>query len=48
MTKNIILIHMSSQNSDKELFKKEIARATGRPVFIGAKGLELYIGQEIF
>lgn len=47
-TKNIILIHMSSQNSDKELFKKEIARATGRPVFIGAKGLELYIGQEIF
>lgn len=47
-TKNIVLIHLSSQNSDKKLFKKEIEKSTGRPVYIAKKGLELRIGKEVF
>lgn len=47
-TKNIVLIHLSSQNSDEDLFKKEIERATGRLTHIATKGLELNIGKEVF
>lgn len=47
-TKNIVLVHLSSQNSDKTLFKAEIERETGRPVFIARKGLELNISKEVF
>lgn len=47
-TKNIVLIHLSSQNSNKELFKKEIERATGRPVYIATEGLTLNIGKAVF
>lgn len=47
-TKNIVLVHLSSQNSDKALFKTEIERETGRPVFIARKGLELNISKEVF
>ncbi len=47
-TKNIVLIHLSSQNSDKKLFKKEIEKSTGRPVYIAKKGLELRISKEVF
>lgn len=47
-TKNIVLIHLSSQNSDKKLFKAEIERTTGRTVFIGTKGLELSISKNLF
>lgn len=47
-TKNIVLIHLSSQNSNKDLFKSEIERATGRPVYIAREGLGLNIGKEVF
>lgn len=47
-TKNIALIHLSSQNSDKDLFKKEIEKSTGRPVYIAKKGLELDISKNVF
>lgn len=47
-TKNIVLIHLSSQNSDKNLFKEEIERSTGRPVYIGSKGLEIDISKKVF
>ena len=47
-TKNIVLIHLSSQNGDKKLFKKEIEKSTGRPVYIAKKGLKLRIGKEVF
>lgn len=32
--REIWLIHMSSKNSDEELFKKEIQRITGKPVYV--------------
>lgn len=47
-TKNIVLVHLSSQNSDGELFRREIEKETGRPVFIAKKGLELNISKELF
>lgn len=47
-TKNIVLIHLSSQNSDRKLFKEEIERATGRQTFVASKGLEIDISKELF
>lgn len=47
-TKNIVLLHLSSQNSDEKLFKREIERTTGIPVYIAKYGLELDIGKEVF
>ena len=47
-TKNIVIIHLSSQNSDKNLFREEIERSTGRPVYIGRKGLEIDISKKVF
>lgn len=47
-TKNIVLIHLSGQNSDRKLFKEEIEKATGRQTFIAKKGLELNISKEVF
>jgi phosphoribosyl 1,2-cyclic phosphodiesterase len=32
--KEIYLIHLSSQNSDEQLFKTEIERLTGKPVYV--------------
>lgn len=37
----IVLLHLSSQNSDPERFRAEIARASGKPVHIAAKGLKI-------
>lgn len=34
MTKEIHLLHLSDNNSDKELFKSEIERLTGKPVYL--------------
>lgn len=47
-TKNIVLIHLSSQNSNKELFKNEVEKSTGRPVYIAKKGLEIDISKKVF
>lgn len=44
-TKNIVLVHLSSQNSNKDLFRREIERETGRPTLIAEKGLELDISK---
>lgn len=46
--KEIVLLHLSSQNSNKKEFKEEIERATGRPVYIAAEGLELKVSKEVF
>jgi len=40
-TKNIILCHLSDRHSIKEEFKKIIARATGKPVYIANELLNL-------
>lgn len=47
-TRNIILIHLSSQNSDGEEFKKEIEQTTGVATKVACKGLEMEIGKELF
>jgi len=36
---NIVLIHLSPQNSDAELFKNKVMETTGKPVFIARKDL---------
>lgn len=47
-TKNIVLIHLSSQNSNEKLFRKEIEKATGRITHIAEEGLKLDISKEVF
>lgn len=38
---NIVLIHLSPQNSDAELFRNKVIEATGKPTYIAKKGLEI-------
>lgn len=40
-TKNIILIHLSSENSNPEKFKDEIEKLTGIKTYIATKGLRV-------
>lgn len=35
--REIHLLHLSDGNSDAELFRREVMRATGKPVFVGEK-----------
>lgn len=39
--KDIILIHLSGDNSDPEMFKNEIEKLTGKPTYIAHKGLQI-------
>lgn len=39
--KNILLIHLSAQNSNEKLFIDEITKSTGKLVYAAKKGLEL-------
>ena len=45
---NILLIHLSSQNSDPEQFYDVIARATGKPVTIAKSGVELELTKTVY
>lgn len=36
---NVVLIHLSPQNSDAELFRNKVIEATGKPTYIAKKGL---------
>jgi len=45
---NIVLLHLSDENSNAELFKKEIESFAGRPVYIADKGLEISLNKEGF
>ena len=38
---NIVLIHLSDQNSDSEMFKKRITEQTGKTVHIAEKGMRI-------
>ncbi len=40
-TNEIILIHLSNGNSDEERFIREMKQATGKPVYVASKGLEI-------
>ncbi len=42
---NIVLIHLSEQNSDPELMYDIIAKATGKPVCVAVPGLEVQLSQ---
>ncbi|MNP81687.1 hypothetical protein D3C76_1801220 [compost metagenome] len=39
--RNLMLIHLSSSNSNAKTFKSDIERFTGVPVYIANKGLEI-------
>lgn len=41
--KNLLLIHLSSSNSDSDYFIKETAKATGLAIDVARKGLEIYL-----
>jgi len=45
---NIVLIHLSSGNSNPELFKTGVASATGKNVVIAQKGLSMNFNKEPF
>lgn len=45
---NIILLHLSAENGDEELFKEEIEKLTGRKVTIAKKGIEMTIDKTPF
>lgn len=40
-TKNIVLIHLSSGNSDSAWFKDTIKKKTGKPVYVADEGFEI-------
>lgn len=40
--KEIVLLHLSDNNSDASAFKEKIQRATGKPVHIARKGMEVH------
>ena len=42
--RNIVLIHLSSANSNARQFKKEIEELTYKQVFVAAKGVEVNVG----
>ena len=45
---NIVLIHLSPQNSDAKLFKSKVVEATGKNVHIALKGLVIDFNKEPF
>lgn len=44
--KEIILIHLSGNNSNAELFKREIGKATGKPISVAECGLVMRLSKE--
>lgn len=46
--RNIVLLHLSGDNSDPIQFLEEIKATTGKRVFIAKKGLELELNKDLF
>ena len=46
--RNIILLHLSRNNSSSEAFKDKMIKATGKPTYIASKGLEVEVGNNPF
>lgn len=44
--KEIVLIHLSGNNSNAELFKSEIGKATGKPVYVAERGFVMDLSKE--
>jgi phosphoribosyl 1,2-cyclic phosphodiesterase len=45
---NIVLIHLSNENSDAEDFQNKIGKATGKTVYIAQKGLNIEFNKTPF
>lgn len=43
----IVLLHLSNENSDEAMFKKEVMRETGKPTYIAKRGLKLQLFNNI-
>jgi ribonuclease BN (tRNA processing enzyme) len=39
--KNVVLLHLSARNSDKQMFRDRVAGALGCPTYVAQKGLEI-------
>lgn len=46
--RNIVLLHLSDNNSDAKHFAKEVKAATGRRVTVAKRGLEIELTKELF
>lgn len=44
----IVLIHLSDNNSDADEFRERVVKATGKPVYIASKRLEVEFNKEIY
>ena len=44
----IILIHLSDNNSEVGAFHDAVVRATGKPVYVAKKGLEVEVNKEVY
>ena len=44
----IILIHLSNNNSDVGEFRRRVMSATGKPVYIAEKGLVVDVNREVY
>ena len=42
----VILLHLSSNNSNDELFQREMQETSGKPVYIAKSGVKIYLGKE--
>lgn len=42
---DIVLIHLSANNSDEERFRREMQELTGLPVYVARKGFEIELGK---
>lgn len=45
---NIVLLHLSSKNSNPEFFKREVENETGKIVTIAKKGVDIPFNKEMF
>lgn len=46
--RNIVLLHLSGDNSDSVQFLEEIKAITGKRVFVAKKGLEIELNKDLF
>lgn len=44
----IILIHLSNNNSDVGEFRRRVMSATGKPVYVAEKGLEVEVNKDVY
>jgi ribonuclease BN (tRNA processing enzyme) len=45
---NIVLLHLSEQNSDEDRFIREVRETTGKQVYVADKGMEIDFNKEPF